>query len=89
MLHTDLTYLSVCVCVCVLAHPPEGCLSLAMRHNICFGRVLHMESQVFCFIMKEKGTSWAYATPGFGASLSASNLRQMRQLTGEPGSAGT
>jgi len=44
---------------------------------------------VFCFIMKEKGTSWAYATPGFGASLSASNLRQMRQLTGEPGSAST
>lgn len=38
--------------------------------------------QVFCFIMKEKGTSWAYATPGFGASLSASNLRQLRQLTG-------
>ena len=32
--------------------------------------------------MKEKGTSWAYATPGFGASLSASNLRQLRQLTG-------
>ena len=41
-----------------------------------------MSSQVFCFIMKEKGTSWAYATPGFGASLSATNLRQMRQLTG-------
>jgi len=60
-----------------------------MRNNICFGQVLHMKSQVFCFIMKEKGTSWAYATPGFGASLSASNLRQMRQLTGEPGSAGT
>ena len=32
--------------------------------------------------MKEKGTSWAYATPGFGASLSASNLAQLRQLTG-------
>ena len=40
--------------------------------------------QVFCFIMKEKGTSWAYATPGFGASLSAGNLRQLRHLTGTP-----
>ncbi|KAL0033600.1 hypothetical protein WJX79_006920 [Trebouxia sp. C0005] len=40
------------------------------------------DAKVFCFIMKEKGTSWAYATPGFGASLSASTLRQMRQLTG-------
>ena len=75
--------------MCLLAHPLEGFLSLATCNNICFGQVLHMESQVFCFIMKEKGTSWAYATPGFGASLSASNLRQMRQLTGAPGSAGT
>ena len=37
--------------------------------------------QVFCFIMNEKGTSWAYATTGFGASLSNSLLRHMRNLT--------
>lgn len=85
MLHTNLPYVNMFVS----SSPGDILLALATCNNICFGQVLHMESQVFCFIMKEKGTSWAYATPGFGASLSASTLRQMRQLTGEPGPAGT
>lgn len=36
------------------------------------------------FIVNDKGTSWAYATPGFAASLNPELLKEMRQLAQVP-----
>lgn len=36
------------------------------------------------FIVNDKGTSWAYATPGFAASLNQPVLRQLRSLADVP-----
>jgi hypothetical protein len=36
--------------------------------------------QVFLFCANEKGASWAYATPGFGASLAPAHLKMLRQM---------
>lgn len=36
--------------------------------------------QVFLFLANEKGASWAYATPGFGATLSPAHLKMLRQM---------
>lgn len=36
------------------------------------------------FVVNDKGSSWAYASPSFGASLQPSHLRQMRELAGLP-----
>lgn len=36
--------------------------------------------QVFLFLANEKGASWAYSTPGFGASLAPSHLKMLRQM---------
>jgi hypothetical protein len=43
--------------------------------------------QVFMFITNDKGTSWAYATPGFSNSLDADLLKQLRALAHVPESA--
>ena len=37
-------------------------------------------TQVFLFCANEKGASWAYATPGFGASLAPAHLKMLRQM---------
>ena len=39
-----------------------------------------LSAQVFLFCANEKGASWAYATPGFGASLSHAHLKMLRQM---------
>jgi hypothetical protein len=36
--------------------------------------------QVFVFMANEKGGTWAYATPGFGASLEQPVLKLLRDL---------
>lgn len=40
--------------------------------------------QVFMFIVNDKGTSWAYATPGFAGSLNQQVLRQLGSLAQVP-----
>ena len=35
---------------------------------------------MFLFLANEKGASWAYATPGFGATLGPAHLKMMRQM---------
>ena len=35
---------------------------------------------MFLFLANEKGASWAYATPGFGATLSPAHLKMLRQM---------
>ena len=37
-------------------------------------------AQVFLFCANEKGASWAYATPGFGATLAPAHLKMLRQM---------
>jgi hypothetical protein len=39
------------------------------------------------FITNDKGTSWAYATPGFSNSLDPDLLKQLRSLAHVPESA--
>lgn len=51
------------------------CILSAMNKS-CFGGLW----QVFLFCANDKGASWAYATPGFGASLSPAHLRELRQM---------
>jgi hypothetical protein len=34
------------------------------------------------FVVNDKGSSWAYATPGFGAPLGLGLLRQLREMAG-------
>eukprot|EP00884_Botryococcus_braunii_P012088 jgi/Botrbrau1/20880/Bobra.0135s0013.2 len=41
------------------------------------------DSKVFFFIMNDKGSSWAYATPGFGAALNTTHLQALRALAGD------
>ena len=36
--------------------------------------------QVFLFCANDKGASWAYSTPGFGASLAPAHLKLLRQM---------
>ena len=36
--------------------------------------------QVFLFLANEKGASWAYSTPGFGAALAPAHLKMLRQM---------
>lgn len=36
------------------------------------------------FIVNDKGTSWAYATPGFGSSLNLELLKELRALAQVP-----
>ncbi|WIA28496.1 hypothetical protein OEZ86_011039 [Tetradesmus obliquus] len=45
------------------------------------------DAKVFMFITNDKGTSWAYATPGFSSSLDADLLKQLRSLAHVPESA--
>jgi len=40
--------------------------------------------QVFMFIVNDKGTSWAYATPGFPQSLNPELLKELRVLAQVP-----
>lgn len=40
--------------------------------------------QVFMFIVNDKGTAWAYATPGFNNSLNPQLLQEMRCLADVP-----
>ncbi len=35
---------------------------------------------MFLFCANEKGASWAYATPGFGQSLTGAHLKMLRQM---------
>lgn len=42
------------------------------------------DMQVFMFIVNDKGTSWAYATPGFGSSLNPELLKELRVLAQVP-----
>jgi hypothetical protein len=39
------------------------------------------------FIVNDKGTSWAYATPGFNNSLNPEVMKQLRTLAEVPESA--
>ena len=41
-------------------------------------------SQVFLFVVNEKGSSWGYTTPGFGAPLQQTFLRQLREMAKVP-----
>jgi hypothetical protein len=41
-------------------------------------------AKVAIFVVNEKGSSWAYATPGFGAAVSQPYLALMRSLAGVP-----
>mmetsp|Transcript_24396 Transcript_24396/g.67812 ORF Transcript_24396/g.67812 Transcript_24396/m.67812 type:complete len:346 (+) Transcript_24396:862-1899(+) len=43
-------------------------------------------AKVAVFVVNEKGSSWAYATPGFGAAVSPQYLSLMRKLAGLPSS---
>lgn len=36
------------------------------------------DAKVFVFVVNDKGSSWAYASPGFGASLAPSHLKELR-----------
>jgi hypothetical protein len=36
------------------------------------------------FIVNDKGTSWAYATPGYANSLNQTVLKQLRSLADVP-----
>ncbi|BDA45475.1 probable serum response factor homolog B at N-terminal half [Coccomyxa sp. Obi] len=38
------------------------------------------DAKVFLFCANDKGASWAYATPGFGASLAPAHLKLLRQM---------
>lgn len=40
--------------------------------------------QVFMFIVNDKGSSWAYASPGFGQCLSKGHLKLMREYAKLP-----
>lgn len=40
------------------------------------------DARVFLFIANDKGSSWAYATPGFGAPLAPPLLARLRELAG-------
>eukprot|EP00873_Tetraselmis_striata_P010274 jgi/Tetstr1/430538/TSEL_020336.t1 len=42
------------------------------------------EAKVAVFIVNEKGSSWAYASPGFGAAVSPAYLSMMRKLADLP-----
>ncbi len=46
--------------------------------NLTLSRCIGL--QVFLFLANEKGASWAYATPGFGATLSPAHLKMLRQM---------
>ena len=37
---------------------------------------------MFIFVANEKGSTWAYSTPGFGAALLPSHLQGMREICG-------
>ena len=43
-------------------------------------------AKVAVFVVNEKGSSWAYSTPGFGAAVSPQYLALMRKLAGLPSS---
>lgn len=64
---------------CLLSSAPFPHLTHALAHTaVPLG-------QVFVFIVNDKGSSWAYATPGFAKTLANSHLLQMRdfaKLTG-------
>jgi hypothetical protein len=45
-------------------------------------RRLRGTRQVFIFIANDKGASWAYATPGFGAALAPDKLQALREVAG-------
>ena len=47
----------------------------------CQPEKLKSQVQVFLFCSNEKGASWAYATPGFGASLAPAHLKMLRQMS--------
>lgn len=40
------------------------------------------DAKVFMFLVNDKGSTWAYSTPGFGATLHPSQLRRLRELSG-------
>jgi hypothetical protein len=40
------------------------------------------------FVVNDKGSSWAYSTPGFGAPLGLGLLRQLRDMAGVSDMAG-
>jgi len=42
------------------------------------------DAKVFMFVVNDKGSSWSYASPGFGAALQPGHLRHMRELAGLP-----
>lgn len=39
------------------------------------------DAKVFVFIANEKGSTWAYATPGFAATLNPDHLQEMVEFT--------
>lgn len=41
-------------------------------------------SQVFMFVVNDKGSSWAYASPGFGQCLSPGHLKMLREYAKLP-----
>ncbi len=60
------------------------CTSACFRFFFSSSQVLntlcHAGWQVFLFCANDKGASWAYATPGFGASLAPAHLKLLRQM---------
>lgn len=40
------------------------------------------DAKVFIFIANDKGTTWAYSTPGFGIALNSNHMKTMRQYAG-------
>lgn len=36
------------------------------------------------FVVNDKGSSWSYASPGFGSALQTGHMRHMRELAGLP-----
>lgn len=50
------------------------------RPHVVIEGYMHSPWQVFLFCANDKGASWAYATPGFGASLGPAHLKMMRQM---------
>ncbi|EIE20227.1 hypothetical protein COCSUDRAFT_67545 [Coccomyxa subellipsoidea C-169] len=47
------------------------------------------DAKVFLFVANDKGASWGYATPGFGATLSPAHLKQLRQMANPEADDGT
>lgn len=46
--------------------------------------LVHRCTQVFMFVCNDKGSTWAYSTPGFGAPLAPALLKELREMAKVP-----